>query len=164
MYPTLLILPNLFQTENEFRRQGFQIINVDTPDEARQAVSDLKGVGYTKKPIVLSDVGRLRSRQAILLKFLEETSLRVILLSSQDNLRSTLLSRMKRVVKTPEIIPCERDDPKVLRDLIDTEDGKVDMSEIARQCPSLSRFLFHFRRSRLPVRNKLLDLVLGDPS
>lgn len=160
MYPTLMILPDLFQVEGEFRSKGFQIFNVDTVEEARRTIHDLRGI-TSERPLVLSDLSRLRSQQSILLKFVEETTLPLILLASKDNITSALLSRMKRVVKTSEVVTVERDDPKSLRDLLETEDGEINLGEVVRNCPSLTEFLYLFKRSRLPVKSKLLDLVLS---
>lgn len=158
MYPTLMILPSLFQTEGELRSRGFQVFSVSTVEEARQTIHDLRGV-VSSHPAVLTDVSRLHHKQSILLKFVEESQLPLILLSSRDNITSVLLSRMKRVVKKTEIVPVERDDPQALKELMG-EEG-VDRGEVVRNCPSMSEFFYLFGRTRIPVKTKLLDIVLS---
>lgn len=64
-------------------------------------------MGYTgiksSKPVVISDIGYLKSNASfLLLKLVEESSFPVILLSTIDKVDSILLSRIKRIVKFPK--------------------------------------------------------------
>lgn len=164
-YPLLMIVPNLSQTESEMRKTGFPILNVDDAEGARQAVLDLQGVSL-RTPAVLSDVSCLGDLQSLLLKLVEEFEGDLILLASRDNLNSVLMSRMARVVKVPNLIPFEYNDPKRVREVMVAEDGKfkVTLEDTVKGFPLLARFLYHFQTSGLPVREKLIDLFLGEES
>jgi len=159
MYPTLMIVPDLFSVEKDFRCQGFKLFNVDSVSEARGVVEDLRGI-RTYDPVVLSDVSLLGTSQDVLLKFIEETDLRMILLASRDNLSSVLLSRMKRVLKDPIMIEVQGDDPKYLEQILTEGEDSISVRGLVENCPSASEFFWTYKRARLPVRQKLLELIM----
>lgn len=76
------------------------ILNIYNVESTRDLIQELSGIDL-EKPLVIDDLSLLY-RDTILLKFLEETNLKLILLASKDNLSSTLLSRMKIIKKFPD--------------------------------------------------------------
>ena len=63
-------------------------------------------------PLVIEDIAILNpTQQSILLKFVEDSPLKIILLSSEDNVISTILSRMSLVYKYPDKIKSNFDSP-----------------------------------------------------
>lgn len=51
-------------------------------------------------PIIISDISYLnKSDQSLLLKFMEDTNLKIILLASRDNILNTIISRVKEFRK-----------------------------------------------------------------
>ena len=62
--------------------------------------SSIKSLPY---PLVIEDVSNFNEiQQSILLKFVEDSELKIILLASEDNILSTILSRMSLVYKQKE--------------------------------------------------------------
>lgn len=76
------------------------IINIFNVENIRELIQELSGISL-EKPLVIDDISLLY-RSTILLKFIEESKLKLILLASKDNLSSTLLSRIKTIKKYPD--------------------------------------------------------------
>ena len=76
------------------------IINIFNVENTRELIQELSGISL-EKPLVIDDISLLY-RSTILLKFIEESKLKLILLASKDNLSSTLLSRIKTIKKYPD--------------------------------------------------------------
>lgn len=76
------------------------IINIFNVENSRELIQELSGISL-EKPLVIDDISLLY-RSTILLKFIEESKLKLILLASKDNLSSTLLSRIKTIKKYPD--------------------------------------------------------------
>ena len=76
------------------------IINIFNVENTRELIQELSGISL-EKPLVIDDISLLY-RSTILLKFIEESELKLILLASKDNLSSTLLSRIKTIKKYPD--------------------------------------------------------------
>ena len=158
VYPTLMIGGRLGEIEDLLMSQGFRLFSIGSPEEARGVLRDFRGLSFPD-PVVLSDLSRLQP-QELLLKLAEESKLKLILLASRDNVPAALVSRMRRVLKTPLIQPFEADDPAHLRELLSEDEGS-DL-EVVRTCPSMSQALFRLRR--VPFGHRILDLLLpGKP-
>lgn len=76
------------------------IINISNVENTRDLIQELSGIEL-EKPLVIDDLSLLY-RDTLLLKFIEETKLKLVLLASIDNLSNTLLSRMKIIKKFPD--------------------------------------------------------------
>ena len=76
------------------------IINIFNVENTRELIQELSGISL-EKPLVIDDISLLY-RSTVLLKFIEESKLKLILLASKDNLSSTLLSRIKTIKKYPD--------------------------------------------------------------
>lgn len=76
------------------------IINIFNVENTRELIQELSGISL-EKPLVIDDISLLY-RSTVLLKFIEESKLKLILLASKDNLSNTLLSRIKTIKKYPD--------------------------------------------------------------
>lgn len=78
-----------------------QIVELDNAEDVREVVSEYTGVS-SSKPVVISDLSNINYNSTfLLLKLVEEAKFPVILLSTQDNIDSIILSRIKTVIKFP---------------------------------------------------------------
>lgn len=77
------------------------IARVTTPEELRDLVSYYSGIDDIGRILVVEDISFLSnpSLEGLLLKFVEESKLPLVLLSTYDKVSSVLLSRCKEVVK-----------------------------------------------------------------
>ena len=155
-YPTLMIVPNVAEVELDFRNKGFRVFTVENLEEAREALEGLRGV-YFEGPIVFTDVAKLIELD-VFRRFLEETQLQVILLASRDAFPSTILSRVKRVMKEPRIVPFERDDPTRVLELMESEDFSYE--SLVKSCPSMAEMHFLSKRTRL-MGSRILQALLA---
>lgn len=89
------------RTVREFKnRVSFPIYQVVTNEELVSFIEKFTGIGYRDIPVIIEDVGYLsRSEQSVLLKFVEESPLKLVLLSSIDAIIPTIISRMSLVYK-----------------------------------------------------------------
>lgn len=96
--PILLIGKAVSLFKKIYKGNIFELKNTD---EVKQFVSEYTGI-EVPKPVVISDIGYLQPTAAfLLLKLVEESKSTIILLSTNDNISSILLSRVKEIVKFP---------------------------------------------------------------
>lgn len=80
-------------------------INHVSKEDLSDFISYYSSISSMKYPLVIEDISDYDIiRQSILLKFVEDSSLKIILLASEDNILSTILSRMSLVYKQKEEI------------------------------------------------------------
>ena len=86
---------------NNFKKSvKLPIYKVESIADVKEFVSYYSGIKNIDRPIVLDDISFLSSRvEGVLLKFVEETKLKVIILSYYDKSSLIFLSRFKTVVK-----------------------------------------------------------------
>lgn len=159
LFPTLIVSRDLLSLEKGFTERGWRVFDVDTVGDARETVRALRDITLST-PVALSDVSRLGTNQALLLKFIEESHHQLVLFASKDNLTRTLLSRVRQVIKDAEIVPQERNSPMSLKVPI-AEGEPITNDLLISDCPQMAEFLFKLDRSGLPARGKILDLLLG---
>jgi hypothetical protein len=81
------------------KRVSFPIYQV-TDDTIKDFLAYYATIFKMDHPLVIEDLSYLRfESQSFLLKFLEDSSLNIILLASEDNIIPTILSRMSLVYK-----------------------------------------------------------------
>lgn len=104
-YPRLYIgVDFIRQLKVKASSAGFSVHHVNREDLS-EFISYYSTVPKLKNPLVIEDISTYNEhQQSILLKFIEDTELKVILLASEDNILSTILSRMSLVYKQKEKI------------------------------------------------------------
>lgn len=134
------------------------IINIFNVENTRELIQELSGISL-EKPLVIDDISLLY-RSTILLKFIEESKLKLILLASKDNLSSTLLSRIKTIKKYP-------DEPNVSFNLTSIKDAEKHIKSeelnqddtinyLATTCPEL--IVLNKKLRYIKNKDKILDI------
>lgn len=134
------------------------IINIFNVENTRELIQELSGISL-EKPLVIDDISLLY-RSTILLKFIEESKLKLILLASKDNLSSTLLSRIKTIKKYP-------DESNVSFNLTSIKDAKKHIKSeelnqddtinyLATTCPEL--IVLNKKLRYIKNKDKILDI------
>lgn len=134
------------------------IINIFNVENIRELIQELSGISL-EKPLVIDDISLLY-RSTILLKFIEESKLKLILLASKDNLSSTLLSRIKTIKKYP-------DESNVSFNLISIKDAEKHIKSeelnqddtinyLATTCPEL--IVLNKKLRYIKNKDKILDI------
>lgn len=78
-------------------------INQVRGEDLSDFISYYSSFSSLKDPLVIEDISTYDlTRQSILLKFVEDSPLKIILLATEDNILSTILSRMSLVYKQRE--------------------------------------------------------------
>lgn len=97
VYPILIIGSYV----NDFKKSiKIPMYHVENLNDVKDFVSYYSGIKYLDRPVVLEDISFLNKQvEGQLLKFIEETSLKVIVLSYYDKNSLIFLSRFKTVVK-----------------------------------------------------------------
>ena len=113
-------------------------------------------------PLVIEDLYTLSfDCQSRLLKFIEDTNLKIILLSSEDNIIPTVLSRMSLVYKIPEqvysdLLPLTQARPEL--DKIDSDTYYLDYVKKQRALSPITYYNDLLVRGK-SSKNKLLQLL-----
>lgn len=77
-----------------------KINTADNMEEMRELIAYYTSISYLDRPLVIEDISLFaKNGEGVLLKFVEETKLKLILLSRFDKVSNVLLSRIKMVVK-----------------------------------------------------------------
>lgn len=89
------------------KRMNLRVIQV-TKESIADFLDYYTNIPKMDSPLVIEDIYYLPAYcQSDLLKFIEDSNLKIILLSSEDNIIPTILSRMSLVYKLPEQIDSE---------------------------------------------------------
>lgn len=82
------------------KNYGDKINTAENLEEMRELIAYYTSISYLDRPLVIEDISLFaKNGEGVLLKFVEETNLRLILLSRFDKVSNVLLSRVKLVVK-----------------------------------------------------------------
>ena len=123
--------------------------------------SSIKSLPY---PLVIEDVSNFNEiQQSILLKFVEDSELKIILLASEDNILSTILSRMSLVYKQKENVKSLFHDPfneEVIMELSNIDSDSSKSTYIKKQI-TLSPISYYYDQllENKNNKNKLIRLL-----
>ena len=145
-------------------------------DNIREFIEYYSTQQISARPLVIEDIYYLpESCQTDLLKFVEETQLKVVLLSSYDNIIPALLSRMayvykeERIIKTSFLSPSEARKEmfnSTYKDAEEDDDDKEQehQTEIVKRKLKLSPMMYYNDSliASLPNKQKLLNLLESD--
>ena len=135
------------------------IIYISNSEEARELIQELSGIEL-EKTLVIDDISNLY-RDTILLKFLEETKLKLVLLASVDNLSDTLLSRIKIIKKFPDINELKYEPTSILDAQKHLESEELNQDEtldyLCNKCPDL--LILNKKLRYIKNKNKLIELI-----
>lgn len=107
-YKTPTVFPKLFigSAYDAFKkylsknRLGYEINYISSHDELVEFISLYSNYKNYQLPVIIADISFFSKKdQSILLKFLDDTSLKIILLASRDNILETIISRVKEYRK-----------------------------------------------------------------
>lgn len=157
-YPRLYMC----RAAQEFKkRMSLRIIQV-TKDSITEFLDYYTNIPTMNTPLVIEDLYTLSfDCQSRLLKFIEDTNLKIILLSSEDNIIPTVLSRMSLVYKVPEQVYSDLLPPTQARPELDKIDSDTYYLDYVKKQRALSPITYY---NDLLVRgkyskNKLLQLL-----
>jgi len=156
--PVLLIGGAMTLFKMIYKGNVYKIYNTE---EAKELITNFYGVEYNK-PIVIEDISALY-RDTILLKLVEEIKLPLILLASEDNISSSLHSRIKTCIKYPKDLEFKCDFVDILDALeyIDERDiSGVELDKfMAEHCPNLAIYykMMEVRKNK----DKILQILGG---
>ena len=156
--PVLLIGGAMSLFKMIYKGHIYKIYNTE---DAKELISNFYNVEYNK-PIIVEDISLLY-RDNILLKLVEEIKLPLILLASEDNISSSLQSRVKTTIKYPKDLDFKCDFTSILdaQEYIDERNlsGNELDSYIASHCPDLAVYykMMEVRKNK----DKLIQIIGG---
>ena len=157
-YPRLYI----GRASQELKSKAPFPINQVYKDTLRDFVSYYTTVPSMKFPLIIEDVSSLSQEdQSLLLKFVEDSSLKIILLASEDNIIPTILSRMSLVYKIPDKVRSRFDTPLNAQVELAKLDPDINRQTYIRKQIELSPQLYYYDRllEQKSNRVKLLRLL-----
>lgn len=78
----------------------YNINHISDRDDLMHIIEQYSGYKNYKLPVIISDISYLsQSDQSLLLKFMDDTDLKIILLASRDNILDTIISRVREFRK-----------------------------------------------------------------
>ncbi len=144
------------------KRVSFQIYQVDNSSIAEFTIY-YSTIQNLKTPLVIEDISYLsEEKQAILLKFVEDSSLKIILLATEDNILPTILSRMSLVYKIKEdvssmFLPALEAQEELDKIDVDTHYLNYVRKEMEKSPES---YYYDSLLKNKPNKNKLLQLII----
>jgi len=150
--------------QSKLNEQGVPVTEVETVQELKQFVRD-NMLLRSQKPIALADLGKFKQDYlSNVLKFIEESKSPLILISSRDNIPQVLLSRIKRLIKSPHMIPIGKTHPKTfLANIIeegklkDTYNGSMDC---IKHYPVAYKIFSQLKTARVASKEKIIEVLL----
>ena len=155
--PTLLITRRVQSVFLEATNKGVKLITGDG-DAIISALSSLKKQPLGTNFYVVGDISPEKVGSGIelrLLSLLEDFEPQAIFVSSTDSFSPVLLSRFKAIKKETHYVSNERNDKSALSDILEKDNA---LFLLIKNCPAQLPFYLHFKRSGLPVKEKLLQL------
>lgn len=142
-----------------------QIRAVRTADDLRELLAYYHSISVTEYPLVIEDISFVpRTAHPSLLKFLEETKLDVILLSTFDVFDSVILSRIKTIIKyrsqatKSEFLPVSVGQERINEELEQDTSEFDRMQRVVRYSP----LIYYYDKKLAEVYNKKKILqILG---
>ncbi|RLI32009.1 hypothetical protein DRO66_11945 [Candidatus Bathyarchaeota archaeon] len=161
MYPLLLITPRISAYEKAFSEDGALVVKVRSPEDLHQVVIDYRYINTGGKTLVISDVYLARSCLSRLLKFVEEVTNNLVVITSIDGIDPVLMSRFCTVRKEPNLVKNEtganlgagEEEPSYYQML----------KETIKYRPQLLPLEYHLSRSGLPAKDKIKRILLKEP-
>ena len=132
-------------------------INQVYKEDLSDFISYYSSITSLPYPLVIEDISTYNeTQQSILLKFVEDSGLKIILLASEDNILSTILSRMSLVYKQKENVKSLFHKP--LEDDVLLELGNIDpdssKSTYIKKQTSLSPISYYYDQILEGKKNK----------
>ena len=136
---------------------------VSSQEELLDLISNYSGVRELDNPLLIEDLVYLTAQnQQKLLKFIEETTIKVVLLASYDVISKTLLSRTKLFVKRPL--------EKTVSNLLPPAKGRRNLSTLSGDTHPLDKVrhqgkespIMYYNEAMVPLRPnraKMLSLI-----
>lgn len=157
-YPRLYI----GRAAQEFKkRMNLRVIQV-TKDSITDFLDYYSNIPMMINPLVIEDLYTLSfDCQSRLLKFIEDTKLKIILLSSEDNIIPTVLSRMSLVYKIPEQVYSDLLPPSQARSELEKIDSDTYYLDYVKKQRALSPVTYYndLLVKGKSSKNKLLQLL-----
>ena len=113
-------------------------------------------------PLVIEDISILNpTQQSVLLKFVEDSPLKIILLSSEDSIISTILSRMSLVYKYPDKVKSNFDSPVQAQEELSKLDTNTLPQTYIRRQMEISPLAYYYDQvlENKSCKQKLLRLL-----
>jgi hypothetical protein len=151
-YPALVIASNIVSLQQNISSCGIIVNVVINREELQDFIREYSGITL-KEPVALSNISALRRYHSKLLKFVEETTIPLVCLASEDNISSILLSRFKTVKKYPTLLKREADSLRFVKESF--ADGSVTDEELVRHAVSSYPLNYFIGKSDLPVRDRI---------
>lgn len=143
------------------KRVSFPIYQV-TKETLTEFISYYSTIPSMKYPLIIEDLAYLPfESQSNLLKFIEDSKLNIILLSSEDQILSTILSRMSLVYKlkdqvTSSFLTCKQAQEEL--DKIDQDTYYITFLKKQMQLSPISYYYDQYLGNK-PNKQKLLQLI-----
>lgn len=157
-YPRLYI----GRAAQEFKKR----MNVRIVQVTKETITDFldyyTNIPKMDSPLVIEDLFYLPNYcQSDLLKFIEDSPLKIILLSSEDNIIETILSRMSLVYKLPEQVTSEFLSPQQAREKLSEIDSDSFYLTYVKKQRDLSPITYYndIILQGKPSKTKLLQLL-----
>ena len=155
--PTLLITRRTRSVFSEATNRRVKLVT-GGGDAIISALYSLKKQNLDTSFYVVGDISPEKAGSSIelrLLSLLEDFEPQAIFVSSTDSFSPVFLSRFKAVKKETNYVPNERNDKSVLSDVLQKDNG---LFLLIKNCPTQLPFFLRYKRSNLPVKEKLLQL------
>lgn len=159
-YPRLYIGKAALEAKKCFTFPVYQV----TKESLSEFISYYSSIHTMKHPLVIEDISYLPyDSQSNLLKFIEDSPLNIILLSSEDLIISTILSRMSLIYKYREDIDSHFLSPSQAIDEIDKIDKDSYYTTYIKKIAELSPIEYYYDKliGDKPNKQKLLQIIGG---
>jgi hypothetical protein len=143
------------------KRVQFPVYQI-TKETLTEFISYYSTIPSMKFPLVIEDLAYLPfDSQSNLLKFIEDSKLNIILLSSEDQILSTILSRMSLVYKIKEQVTSVFNTPRQAQEELDKIDTDTYYLTYVKKQMQLSPISYYYDQyiGNKPNKQKLLQLI-----
>ena len=143
------------------KRIQFPVYQV-TKETLSEFIEYYSTIPVMKFPLVIEDLAYLPvDSQSNLLKFIEDSKLNIILLSSEDQIITTILSRMSLVYKIKEKVVSDFNSPRQAQEELDKIDQDTYYLTYVKKQMQLSPISYYYDQyvGNKPNKNKLLQII-----
>jgi hypothetical protein len=157
-YPRLYI----GKAASELKKRVQFPIQLVTKESLSDFISYYSTIPSMRYPLVIEDLAYLPvDAQSNLLKFIEDSKLNIILLSSEDNVIHTILSRMSLVYKMREEVRSDfREYRDAVEDLSEIDADTFYLTYVQKQCEiSPISYYYDCLLKDKPNKTKLLNIL-----
>lgn len=102
IFPKLFIGDSAVAFKNYLKKNNlkYEITHLVDETELKEFIDEYSNYKNYNLPVIISDISFFNKKtQSLLLKFMEDTDLKLILLASRDNILDTIISRVKEFRK-----------------------------------------------------------------